>query len=84
MTTHEGPSAAAWQAFVERQGNVPALSGTVTSVVPFGAFVRFDEGVDGLLHVTEWREGEPAVGSTVTVRVLALDPHLRRVSLAQA
>ncbi|MCA0294851.1 MAG: S1 RNA-binding domain-containing protein [Actinobacteria bacterium] len=79
--THQPPSAEAWQAFVARSDGT--LDGIVSAVVPFGAFVRFDEGVDGLLpDVAATRDLNP--GDRVTVRVLAVDPDNRRVSLQQA
>jgi ribosomal protein S1 len=78
--THQPPSAEAWQAFVARSGE--ALDGVVSTVVPFGAFVRFEEGVDGLLPAAEAKD-QLDVGDRVTVRVLALDADQRRVSLQQ-
>jgi len=78
---HQPPSAEAWQAFVARSDG--ELDGIVSAVVPFGAFVRFDEGVDGLLpDVSSTRDLNP--GDHVTVRVLAVDPANRRVSLTPA
>ena len=48
----------------------------VTSVVPFGAFVE-TAGVTGLAYQQSW-----AAGSTVSARILAIDPDNRRFSLA--
>ncbi len=78
--THQPPSAATWQAFVARSDG--PLDGVVSAVVPFGAFVRFEEGVDGLLPTAESKH-ELNVGDHVTVRVLQLDSDMRRVSLQQ-
>jgi small subunit ribosomal protein S1 len=78
--THQPPSAAAWQAFLARSDG--ALDGIVSAIVPFGAFVRFDEGVDGLLPTAESKH-QLSAGDQVTVRVLELDPDRRRVSLQQ-
>ena len=50
--------------------------------MPFGAFIRFDEGVDGLLPTAESKH-QLSTGDRVTVRVLQLDPDKRRVSLQQ-
>lgn len=79
--THQPPSTEAWQSFVARSDSV--LDGVVTAVVPFGSFVRFDEGVDGLLHAVQTTR-TPQVGDRVSVRVLELDPENRRVSLQEA
>lgn len=52
--------------------------GEVVSEVPFGTFVRFADGVDGLLPGVTGLQ----VGTTVTVRVLDKDAERRRASLA--
>ncbi|HRA75299.1 MAG TPA: S1 RNA-binding domain-containing protein [Propionicimonas sp.] len=78
--THQPPAAEAWQAFVARSGGT--LAGVVSAVVPFGAFVRFEEGVDGLIPAAE-SQRSLRVGDHVSVRVLELDPEKRRVSLQQ-
>ena len=78
--THEPPSADAWQAFVARSDG--ALDGVVTATVPFGVFVRFEEGVGGLLPTAESKH-QLSAGDRVTVRVLQLDADRRRVSLQQ-
>jgi len=55
------------------------LSGRVTKVVPFGAFVNVADGIDGLLV------GEnPEEGTEVRVRVLEIDQDRLRMSLALA
>ena len=54
--------------------------GEVSGVVPFGTFVRFADGVDGLLHGVSGLQ----LGATVTVRVLDKDSERRRASLALA
>jgi small subunit ribosomal protein S1 len=51
--------------------------------VPFGAFVKLHEGVEGLLHRSEW-SAEPELGAAVSVRILELDLVNRRLSLAPA
>lgn len=63
--------------------------GVVTSIVPFGAFVRVNEGVEGLVHISELSRGNHAsthqdlqVGQTVRVRVLELDIAQQRMKLA--
>lgn len=63
--------------------------GTVTRVMPFGAFVRIAEGLEGLVHVSEisaTRVADPAealsAGDRVRVRVVGIDPERRRLSLS--
>jgi small subunit ribosomal protein S1 len=55
------------------------LSGHVTKVVPFGAFVKVAEGVEGLLA------GErPEEGAAVEVRIMEVDLDRMRMSLKLA
>jgi len=79
---HETPESA-WQEFLTRQCARTAIDGVVTTVMPFGAFVELFDGVEGLLHRSEW-SAEPQVGSAVSVRILRLDLANRRVSLTPA
>ena len=65
------------------------LDGTVTNVVSFGAFVRIEEGVEGLVHVSELAEGHflhprsvVREGDVVRVRVLNVDPAKQRLGLS--
>jgi small subunit ribosomal protein S1 len=55
------------------------LTGHVTKVMPFGVFVRIADDADGLLH----GEDQSAVGSSVVVRILEIDPVKRRASLTK-
>jgi small subunit ribosomal protein S1 len=61
----------------------------ITSIVPFGAFARLEEGLDGLIHISEiYREGEHASpeelfyeGQKVQVCVLHVDAENQRLGL---
>lgn len=65
------------------------VSGEVVRVVDFGAFVRLDDGIEGLVHVSQLAPGRvekasDAVkpGEKVEVKVLAVDPEKKRISLS--
>ena len=65
------------------------IDGTVTNVVSFGAFVRIEEGVEGLIHISELAEGSffhprnvVREGDVVRVRVLNVDPAKQRLGLS--
>lgn len=67
------------------------ISGQVTRLAPFGAFVKVAEGVEGLVHISQLsnqRVSNPAEavqpGQTVNVKVLKVDPDARRLSLSIA
>jgi small subunit ribosomal protein S1 len=65
------------------------VDATVTRLMPFGAFARVADGLEGLVHVSEiagHRVADPAevlsVGQTVRVRIVGIDPDRRRLSLS--
>jgi predicted RNA-binding protein with RPS1 domain len=65
------------------------VSGTVSSITDYGAFVSLKEGVDGLLHISAIKEGgvgkvsdELSVGQEVQVRVVSFDKGKRRIGLS--
>ncbi len=62
------------------------VEGTVTDVVPSGAFVEIGEGVEGLIHTSEMPGGQATCfdlepGSPVAVRVLEIDEGERQIAL---
>jgi small subunit ribosomal protein S1 len=65
------------------------VQGIVTNVVSFGAFVRLEEGLEGLVHVSEMATGSflhprnvLREGDTVQARVLSVDAAHRRLGLS--
>jgi small subunit ribosomal protein S1 len=65
------------------------VPGKVTKLVPFGAFVRVDEGIEGLVHISELAERHVEipeqvvqVGDDVMVKVIDIDLERRRISLS--
>jgi small subunit ribosomal protein S1 len=78
-----------WKEVASRYQAGQLLEGTVTNVVSFGAFVRIDEGVEGLIHISELAEGSVfhprnvvREGDVVRVRVLNVDPAKQRLGLS--
>ncbi len=83
--TQEDP----WQTFARTHAIGQLVPGKVTKLVPFGAFVRVEEGIEGLVHVSELAERHVeipeqvvAVGDEVTVQVIDIDLERRRISLS--
>jgi small subunit ribosomal protein S1 len=65
------------------------VSGTVTKVVDFGAFVTLEIGVEGLLHVSEIADPTPddpreflSKGDELVLRILKIEPDRQRISLS--
>lgn len=78
-----------WQALARRYPPSTRLFGKVTNIADYGCFVEIEEGVEGLVHVSEmdWtnKNVNPAkvvqVGDEVEVMVLDIDEERRRISL---
>ncbi|MCU1538196.1 MAG: ribosomal protein, partial [Humibacillus sp.] len=63
--------------------------GKVTKLVPFGAFVRVEDGIEGLVHISELAERHVElpeqvvnVGDEIFVKVIDIDLERRRISLS--
>ncbi len=78
-----------WQNIAERHPVSSIVSGKVRNLTEFGAFVEVEEGIDGLIHVSDlsWSRNikHPSEiirkGETVQAVVLNADPEHRRLSL---
>ena len=83
--TQEDP----WKEFERRYKAGEVISGQVTKLVPFGAFVRVAQGIEGLVHISELShehvdtpESVLSVGDEVQAKVVDVDVSRRRVSLS--
>ncbi|HEK2722913.1 TPA: 30S ribosomal protein S1 [Proteus mirabilis] len=78
-----------WVAIAKRYPEGTKLTGRVTNLTDYGCFVEIEEGVEGLVHVSEmdWtnKNIHPSkvvnVGDVVEVMVLDIDEECRRISL---
>ena len=78
-----------WTQIKARYAEGTRLNGKVTNLADYGCFVEIEEGVEGLVHVSEmdWtnKNIHPSkvcnVGDEVEVMVLDIDPERRRISL---
>ncbi|WP_262851968.1 30S ribosomal protein S1 [Mumia quercus] len=83
--TQEDP----WQHFARTHQIGQIVPGKVTKLVPFGAFVRVEEGIEGLVHISELAERHVEipeqvvqVGDSVMVKIIDIDLERRRISLS--
>ncbi|MBZ3903034.1 30S ribosomal protein S1 [Streptomyces brasiliscabiei] len=83
--TQEDP----WQQFARTHQIGQVVPGKVTKLVPFGAFVRVDEGIEGLVHISELAERHVEIPEQVVqvndeifVKVIDIDLERRRISLS--
>ena len=64
------------------------VNGTVRTLMPYGAFVEIEPGLDGLLHISDISRSRVAkpedvlsVGEQLTLRILKIDPEIGKISL---
>jgi len=83
--TQEDP----WRQFARTHAIGQIVPGKVTKLVPFGAFVRVEDGIEGLVHISELAERHVEVpeqvvkvGSDAMVKVIDIDLDRRRISLS--
>ena len=78
-----------WEAFAHRHPEGSRVNGTVTSIADFGVFVEIEEGVEGLVHVSQLsteRVEKPQslfkVGEKIEAEILSIDARERRIALS--
>jgi len=83
--TQEDP----WRQFARTHQIGQVVPGRVTKLVPFGSFVRVDEGIEGLVHISELAERHVEIpeqvvniGDEILVKVIDIDLERRRISLS--
>jgi small subunit ribosomal protein S1 len=83
--TQEDP----WQKFAREHAVGELVDGEVTKLVPFGAFVKVADGIEGLVHISELAERHVEVpeavvnvGDKIEVKVIDIDTVRRRISLS--
>ncbi len=78
-----------WNDLKDRYPEGARIQGTITNVTDYGAFVELEEGVEGLVHVSEMNWSRRSInpqrmvqlGDRVDVMVLDVDDERRRISL---
>lgn len=81
-----------WETITERYQPGQIVEAVVKNIVSYGAFVRLEEGVDGLIHVSELGENGEEVSpwdvleenQKVSVEIINLDPTEQRLGLSLA
>ena len=77
-----------WDDFFEKNKVGDIVEGKVVRVTNFGAFVELVEGIEGLIHVSEFdaRKGEQKeeikVDETIKMRIIKLSPEERKIGLS--
>ncbi len=78
-----------WETIDQRYSLGQLVSGPVTNVAPFGAFVQIEEAVEGLIHASELDVDPQAQprdllqpGQTITAKIISLDKQRQRMGLS--
>src|SRR5256885_5351529 len=77
-----------WTTVEQRYTPGQVVTGVITKIAPFGAFARIEDGVEGLIHLSEMPAGtqDPKnalqEGQEVTVRIVRIEPERRRLGLS--
>jgi len=81
-----------WETITERYQPGQIVEAVVKNIVSYGAFVRLEEGVDGLIHVSELGENGEDISpwdvleenQKISVEIINLDPQEQRLGLSLA
>ncbi|PIP40840.1 MAG: 30S ribosomal protein S1, partial [Desulfobacterales bacterium CG23_combo_of_CG06-09_8_20_14_all_51_8] len=78
-----------WKTVAERYPAGTEINGTITNITDFGIFVELEEGIEGLVHVSEISKekiktpvGRYEVGATLTAKVMSINTEDRRIGLS--
>jgi len=78
-----------WETVSERYVVGKEITGTITNVTDFGIFVELEEGIEGLIHVSEISKekiktpvGKYNVGEVITAKVMNINSVERRIGLS--
>lgn len=78
-----------WDTVSERYSVGKEITGTITNLTDFGIFVELEEGIEGLVHVSEISKekiktpvGKFNVGDVITAKVMNINTEERRIGLS--
>ena len=76
-----------WTTVEQRYTPGQIVTGVVTKIAPFGAFARIEDGIEGLIHLSELTPGvDPKTilheGAQLQLRILRIDAERRRLGLS--
>jgi small subunit ribosomal protein S1 len=78
-----------WQSIPDRYPVGTVIAGPITNVTDFGLFVELEEGIEGLVHVSEISKekikspiGQYKMGDAITAKVINISPKDRKIGLS--
>ena len=78
-----------WEQLSQKYGQGSTVNGKVTNITDFGVFVEIEEGIEGLVHISELSNKRVksatelfSIGDTVTATVRSIDTKNRKIRLS--
>ena len=78
-----------WEEFTNKYGTGASVTGKVTNITDFGIFVEIEEGIEGLVHISELSQKRVksaselySVGDTVSATIKSIDSKARKIRLS--
>lgn len=78
-----------WEEFAEKHYEGEIIEGTITKIVDFGSFMKIEEGIEGLIHISQLSQRHVktpdevvAVGESRKAKIINIDPEQKRVGLS--
>ncbi|MBU0992038.1 MAG: 30S ribosomal protein S1 [Proteobacteria bacterium] len=78
-----------WKSVAERYAPGKEITGNITNITDFGVFVELEEGIEGLIHVSEISKekiktpvGMYNIGDAITAKVMNINSDERRIGLS--
>ncbi|MFW5856026.1 MAG: bifunctional 4-hydroxy-3-methylbut-2-enyl diphosphate reductase/30S ribosomal protein S1, partial [Bacillota bacterium] len=78
-----------WEEFAEKHYEGEIVTGTITKLVDFGAFMEIEKGIEGLIHISQLSRRHVQtpdevveVGEEIQAKIINIDPDRKRVGLS--
>ncbi|ACL69801.1 4-hydroxy-3-methylbut-2-enyl diphosphate reductase [Halothermothrix orenii H 168] len=78
-----------WEEFAKKHYEGEVVSGTITKIVDFGAFMEIENGIEGLIHISQLSHRHVktpdevvSVGEEIKAEIINIDPEQKRVGLS--
>ena len=78
-----------WEEFADKHYEGEVIKGEITKTVDFGAFMKIENGIEGLIHISQLSQKHVktpdevvSVGETCEAKILNIDPEQKRVGLS--
>ncbi|MFH1955945.1 MAG: S1 RNA-binding domain-containing protein [Patescibacteria group bacterium] len=70
-----------WEGIAKKYPAGAKVSGRISKVMPFGAFLEVEPGIEGLIHISE-TAGPLNVGDKVSALIISMEPENRKLALS--